>query len=170
MESIDALPPQARFALRVVAAGLAHDDAARLLAAAPDAYATLLRTAAHRAGVALPSPGSDAALRDAALAPLVAAARGPSARRPATRCPQADVLRAFAAEALAGPLLLATAEHVADCPACLDALVRLRREGPPPAEETARPVPGRRRGASVACVALALAALGAVAWLLLRAR
>ncbi len=154
METIDGLPPESRFLLRALAAGLSLADAAALLGLGEDAAVRRLRSAAAQAKLSVPAMAAGDAALLSALAPLRrAAARAPT-RTTATACPGADVTTAFAAGRLAGPLLLATAEHAADCPHCLE---RVLAEGPvtgPP-----EPVPAPRRPRRVATIAIVIALL-----------
>jgi hypothetical protein len=145
--SLDALPPEARFAIRGLAAGLTADDVAEVLRMGGDegggsaAGARLLRRVVRAAGgPPLTEASGDEALRRA-LAPALDAARTPPARRPGTACPSPDVLRALALGRLDGPLMLAEAEHAADCPVCMTGLVAARRspEDPVPAGPSTPP-------------------------------
>lgn len=136
---LDSLPPQARFTVRGLAAGLTPAEVASVLrvdgrdgeedpGGAPGAR-HLRRIVRSLGGPPLTAASGDDALR-AALAPaLAAAAATPSARRPGTVCPTADILRELALGRLDGPLMLAEAEHAADCPACMAGLVAARRAG-----------------------------------------
>ena len=135
--AVDRLPPEARFALRVVAAGVSIDDAGALLRLDGLTVRKHLRNAARGLGGTTPPPSEGDAALLAALAPALAAAREPPTRPSSKHCPAADVAAALAAGVLDGPLLLAEIDHVADCPACLARLVALRRAGAAPAAQDA---------------------------------
>ncbi len=143
MSAVESLPSPGRFLLRGLAAGLSPDALGEVLGEQPQSIDKRLRATGRAIGVATPPPsaGRDALL--AALAPVVDATRNQPGRRPATGCPQDDVAREIAAGRLAGPLLLATLEHVGDCPPCLARLVRHRAEGNAP------PVDAPRRAARI---------------------
>jgi hypothetical protein len=137
---VDDLPPESRFAFRCMASGAGLDEAAALLRMETDVARNHLRRALRVAGVAVP----DRSLGDAALAAAMAAAypaeTTATQRVPGRGCPGDDVAAALATGVLDGPLLLAEIEHAADCPACLERLLALRRApvpAPPP------PAPGR---------------------------
>lgn len=131
---VDRLPPEARFALRAVAAGASPDEAGALLRLDGPTVRKHLRSALRGLDAAVPiASDGDAALL-AALAPVLAAARETPSRAPSKGCPAAEVAAALAAQRLDGPLLLAEVEHTADCPSCLARLLALRRAGPSPAE------------------------------------
>jgi len=157
METIDGLPPEARFLLRTLSAGLSLGEAAALVGLDEAEAAKRLRSAASRAGS--PAPGAAAgtpALLDA-LRPLVERAVAPPARPPATACLADDVASSLAHARLAGPLLLASAEHAADCPSCLRRVLALRQEAH---VDVAAAAPRRpRAAAAVLLVALVIAAL-----------
>ena len=134
---MDQLPPEARFALRAVAAGFTIDDAGAILRLDGPTVRKHLRTAGRGLGVATPPPSeADAALL-AALAPALAEAKKPPSRLSSKRCPGPDVAAALAAAQLDGPLMLAEIDHAADCPRCLTQLVALRRAGARPADPAA---------------------------------
>ncbi len=118
--AVDRLPPAARFCARALAAGMAPADLARVLRADDTTIAKHLRVGLAAIGAPPPPPGATETALLAAVEPLVAAARRPPGRTPSTTCLSDDVSAALAAGALDGPLLLAEAEHVADCPACLE--------------------------------------------------
>ena len=126
--AIDELPPEARFAVRGVAAGLSFDDVADVLRLDGAAARKHLRTAIREIGPHAPPPAAadDAAL-GAALAPALALAAPGPGRASGLRCPADDVSDALAGGALDGPLMLAQAEHAADCAACMARLVGARR-------------------------------------------
>jgi hypothetical protein len=161
---LDSLPPEARFAIRAFAAGLSFDDAAEVLRADGETARKHLRTVVRATGASPPPPSSgDDALR-AALAPALELAARPPARVPGTQCPPPDIAADLALGRLDGPLMLATAEHAADCPACLAALARTRRS-PPPGPAAAPPPPAR--GIDAPLVVGALAGIALVVWYLL---
>jgi len=123
---LDELPPEARFAVRGVAAGLSFDDVDALLRVEEGHARNPLRAAVRRFVGPPPARAvGDDGLRGA-LAPVMEMARTPPGRKPATRCPSADIARELARGGLDGPLLLAQAEHAADCPACMARLVAAR--------------------------------------------
>src|SRR5437867_2333689 len=99
---VDTLPPEARFALRAVAAGLPIDDAGAVLRLDAATVRKHLRTAVRELGGAAPPPSEGDAALIAALAPALAAARETSSRAPSTRCPEPDVLAALATSRLDG--------------------------------------------------------------------
>ena len=154
METIDGLPPEARFLLRALAAELSLAEAAALLGLGENAAARRLRSAAAQAKLPVPAmaAGIDALL--SAVAPLRRAAAKAPTRTVATACPGDDVTAAFAAGRLAGPLLLSTAEHAADCRRCLE---RVLAAGPPTSPR--EPVPAPRRPGRVAVIAIVIALL-----------
>ena len=132
-ETVDLLPPEARFALRAVAAGVSIDEAGALMRLDAATVRKHLRTAARGLGAHAPPPSEGDAALLAALAPALAAAREPPSRPSSKRCPEADVAAALAFSQLDGPLMLAEIDHAADCPSCLVRLVALRRAGAQPA-------------------------------------
>jgi hypothetical protein len=160
---VDRLPPESRFALRVVAAGVPIDEAGALLRVDGATVRKHLRTAVRRLGGSVVGPAGDWSALEAALEPALVVAREPPVRKPATSCPTPDVLEALATFGLDGPLMLAEIEHAADCPSCLARLVALRKAGaaPPPAAPPAAP-PSRWP-----VVVGALVGLAAAAWYLL---
>jgi hypothetical protein len=132
-EPFDRLPPETRFSLRAVAAGIPLQEASELLRLDAPTMRKRLRTAARRFGASPPPPEEGDAALLAALEPALAAAREPPSRPSSKRCPEDDVAAALAASMLDGPLLLAEIDHAADCPSCLARLVALRRSGAQPA-------------------------------------
>jgi len=155
---VDRLPPEARFALRVVAAGVSIDEAGALLRLDGATVRKHLRSAARGLGGLTPPPyAGDAALL-ATLEPALAAAREPPVRKPGTACPTPDVLDAFATFVLDGPLMLAEAEHVADCPTCLARVVALRKAGATAASVAAPPAARRSPWPLVVGVVVAIVA------------
>jgi hypothetical protein len=135
---VDRQPPETRLALRALAAGVPLDELPGLLRSDPELVRRRLRTAARTLpGGSPPADGDDALL--AALAPAVDLARQPPRRRPSTVCLPLDVAAALARGELDGPLFLAAAEHVADCPACLARVlgVRAGTVSAPPGEPVA---------------------------------
>jgi hypothetical protein len=141
---VDVLPPEARFALRAVAAGLPIDEAGSVLRLDGPTVRKHLRTAVRRLGGSVVSPQGGYEELMAALGPALEAGRVAPVRAPSTPCPAPDVADALAAGALDGPLMLAEAEHAADCPTCLARLVAARKAGiaaPPPAHVAVRPMP-----------------------------
>jgi hypothetical protein len=159
-ETVDRLPPETRFALRALAAGLPLKDAAELMRLDAPTMRKRLRTAARRFGASPPPPDEGDAALLAALAPALAAAGEPATKPSSKHCPAPDVAAALAAGQLDGPLMLAEIDHAADCPACLSRLVALRRAGvqPAPREAARSPWP---------IVIGAAAGLGAAVWYLL---
>ncbi len=122
-DRLDDLPPVARFALRAAAAGVTTPRIAALLDA-PEADALQhLRAALRGCGVTPPAPVRPESELWTALDPLLEAARRAPRRPPSTACPGADVLAAVGSPEIHGPLLLATLDHAADCPACLRAVL-----------------------------------------------
>ena len=156
--ALDELAPQVRFLVRAVAAGLSAEEAGSILRLDAETVRRHLRSAVREVCGAPPSP----ALGDETLlAALEPALRAPSQRRPSTACPSADVAQALADGSLDGPLLLAEAEHAADCAACRTALVARRRAGPSPAAPG--PEPSRRAlwiGVAIGSAAATWALLG----------
>jgi hypothetical protein len=137
--AVDRLPPEARFALRVVAAGIPIDDAGALLRLDGATVRKHLRNAARGLGGTTPPPSEGDAALLAALAPALAAGREPPSKAPAKPCPDDDVADALATFGLDGPLMLAEAEHAADCPKCLARLVAMRKSGATAASVAAPP-------------------------------
>ena len=124
-----------------------------------------LRTAARGFELTLPPPAAaDPEVREA-CAPLLEAARQPAGREPSTRCPEPEVLDALAAGDLDGPLLLAEADHVADCAPCLARVVKARGAGAPPT-----PAPPRKSSPVPLVIGAVLGATTALLYLLYRAR
>lgn len=177
---IDALQPEARFALRGLAAGLAPADLAEVLrddgdeddAGGDRRGARLLRRTVRMAGgPPLVATSGDERLR-AALAPLVERAKAPPVRTPGTQCPAPEILSALALGRLDGPLMLAEAEHVADCPPCMAALVAVRRAPQPAAGAESSSASGSsapapvRRGFDLPLVLGVLAGLAVAVWYL----
>ncbi len=160
---VDRLPPESRFALRAVAAGLSIDEAGALLRLDVDTTRKHLRTAVRRLGGSVVTPAGGWEALDAALAVYLPAGRDPPLRKPATPCPEAGVAAALAAIELDGPLLLAEAEHAADCPACLARLVAARKAGVQPTVAT----PETKRSPWPVVVGVVVG-LAAAAWWLLR--
>jgi hypothetical protein len=163
---VDVLPPEARFALRAVAAGLPIDEAGVVLRLDGDTVRKHLRTAARKLGGSAPPPSEGDAGLLAALVPALEAARLTPVRAPSTPCPATEVADALAAGALDGPLMLAEAEHAADCAACLVRLVAARKAGvsaPPAARVAVRPM-----AALWPLVVAGAAGLALAAWFLLR--
>ena len=138
METIEGLPPEARFLLRAVREGLALQDAGARIALDESEAAQRLRAALVRGEHAAPaaSAGSGALLE--AAAPLIAAAGRDRARAPSTACLPDAVAAALGNGRLAGPLLLASAEHAADCTKCLDQVLAHRRAETPADEHAPR--------------------------------
>lgn len=161
-QTVDQLPPESRFALRAVAAGLEVDEAGLLMRLPGPKVRQHLRTAGRRLGIPALSYADGDAPFLAALAPALAAAREPPSRPSSKRCPDADVAAALAALQLDGPLMLAEIDHVADCPACLARLIELRRTAgePAPHDAPAAKIPW--------LVIVGVAAAVAAAWFLLR--
>jgi len=149
--SIDELPPGARLAVRVLAAGGSPQRVAELIGDDRSAVRKHLRVAAHAWGVTLPPAGASDDELLAALEPVLAAARSAPGKAPSTRCPAGDVLAALAGGALDGPLLLAALDHVADCASCLGQVLT------PPAAPADVPQAERRGG----CLGLLLLAAAA---------
>src|SRR6185436_5806653 len=87
------------------------------------------------------SAGDDA-LR-AALGPALALAAAPPGRVPGTACPSPEIAGDLALGRLDGPLMLAEAEHVADCAACMARVVTDRRAGPGASPAASAPPPAR---------------------------
>jgi hypothetical protein len=158
---VDLLPPEARFALRAVAAGVSIDAAGELLRVDGATVRKHLRTAARGVGASAPPPSEGDPALLTALAPAVLAAREPPVRAPSTACPDDDVVAALAGGRLDGPLLLAEIEHAADCPACLTKLVAARASNAPPAAVASPP----RRSPWPAVLGAALGLAAACWWL-----
>jgi len=162
---VDGLQPEARFAVRAAASGLTWDDVGSVLRLDGPTVRKHLWTAVRMTGGIPPVRAAGDDVLAAALTPVLAMAAQPPGRTPSTACPSPDVARALALGELDGPLLLAEAEHMADCPACLVRLVADRRA---PAAAPAPAVPARRGlDAPLVLGALAGAAI-VVAYLLLR--
>lgn len=163
---LDRLPPESRFAVRAAAAGLGFDEAAEILRIDGPTLRKHVRTAVRETGGDAPPPSSgDDALR-AALEPARRAAAERPSRRPSTPCPSAEIASDLAHGRLDGPLVLATAEHAADCPSCMTALVAARRAGPPTAPPPGAPAAPGARGIDLPLVLGAAAGLAAAAWYL----
>lgn len=158
---MDHLPPEARFALRAIAAGATPDEAGALMRLDGPTVRRHLRSALRGIEAAVPLAADGDAALVAALSPVLAAVRETPTRTPSKGCPSADVAAALAGQRLDGPLLLAEIEHAADCPACLTRLVALHRAGPVPAD--APPTAERSPWPVVIGVA---AGLAAAAWYL----
>lgn len=166
---LDSLPPEARFAIRAVAAGLSFDDVDPLLKldgpSARNALRAVVRIIPRSAAAPSgppppPRAAGDDALR-AALAPALALAATPPGRASGTACPSTEIVGDLALGRLDGPLMLAEAEHAADCPACMARVVALRRAGP--AASPAASAPSPARGIDVPLVVGALVGVGIVA-------
>lgn len=148
------------------AAGLTWDEAAALLHVDGPTIRKHLWTAVRMTGGIPPVRAAGDAVLAEALARVLAIAATPPARAPGTACPSPEVAAALAAGALDGPLLLAEAEHAADCRTCLGALVAARRA---PGAAPVRPggetdpvaAPPPRRGVDWVVVAGAAAGLAA---------
>jgi hypothetical protein len=162
--AVDRLPPEARFALRVVAAGLSIDDAGALLRLDGPTIRKHLRNAARGLGGTTPPPSEGDAALLAALAPALAAGREPPARAPSKPCPADDVADALATCGLDGPLMLAEAEHAADCPTCLARLVATRKSG----AKAAPVAPAAAPRSPWPLVVGVLVGIGAALWYLFR--
>lgn len=159
---VDQLPPEARFALRGVAAGATPDEAGALMRIDGATVRRHLRSALRGLEAAVPlATDGDAALL-AALTPVLAAVREAPSRAPSKGCPSPDVAAALATQRLDGPLLLAEIEHAADCPACLTRLLALHRAGPTPADAS----PPRTTSPWPVVIGVAVG-LAAAAWYLL---
>jgi hypothetical protein len=154
MGAIDGLPPEARFLLRALHAGLSLEQSGALLALDAPETARRLRAALVRAGRTAPAAADPDALLSSA-ADLVAAAGEPPARAPSTPCLSDGVAASLGRVELAGPLLLAAAEHVADCPSCLARALALRAAAPQDRDAVAPRRPRGARGAVVALLVLA---------------
>jgi len=139
---VDGLQPEGRFLVRAVAAGLAWDEAGLVLRLDGPTVRKHLWTAVRMTGGIPPVRAAGDEVLAAAVAPVLLLAARPPERAPATACPDEPVARALAEGDLDGPLLLAEAEHVADCAACLARLVAHRRS-PRPADAAPSPVPRR---------------------------
>jgi hypothetical protein len=159
---VDLLPPEARFALRAVAAGLAIDEAGSVLRLDGPTVRKHLRSAGRGLDVATPPPSEGDAALLAALAPALAAGREAPVRPPSMPCPAPDVAAALAAGQLDGPLMLPEAEHAADCAACLARLVAGRKAGIQPAAVVAA---GRRASRWPLVVGVAVGLAAAAWWL-----
>jgi hypothetical protein len=151
--------------LRVVAAGVSIDEAGALLRLDGTTVRKHLRNGARGLGGTTPPPSEGDAALLAALAPALAAAREPPVRKPGTACPTSDVLDAFATFVLDGPLMLAEAEHAADCPTCLARVVAMRKSGATAASVAAPPSARRSPWPLVVGVVVGI---GAALWYLLR--
>jgi len=162
---VDELQPEGRFLVRAVAAGLAWDEAGLVLRLDGPTVRKHLWTAVRRSGAIPPVRAAGDEVLAAAVAPVLALAAEPPRRAPSTACSEESVARALAEGALDGPLLLAEAEHVADCPACLVRLVAHRRS-PRAADGAPSPI-ARRSGWPVVLGAIAGVAV-VVAYFLLR--
>lgn len=163
--SLDELPPESRFAIRALAAGMSLDAIDAVLHTGGDSGRNALRTVVRWfVGPPPPRAGGDAALLPLLAKPLEMARTTPPGRRPGTACPSADILRELAHGRLDGPLMLAEAEHAADCPACMATVVAAAAS---PAAGS-KPASPPRRGIDAPLVLGALAGLAIVAaWLLL---
>lgn len=120
------LPPEVRFTARALRAGLPAASVAAILGAERAVVEKHVRSAVRAAGGQSPPPGADDATLLAALG-----ADTPDGPAPSTACPDDDVVGTLAHGLLDGPLLLATAEHAADCAGCMERVLRARDADPP---------------------------------------
>ncbi|MCE9636348.1 MAG: hypothetical protein K8T90_11650 [Planctomycetes bacterium] len=127
--SLDELPPESRFAIRALAAGMGPDAIDAVLHTGGDSGRNALRTVVRWfVGPPPARSGGDGALLPLLAKPLEMARTTPPGRRSGTACPSADILRELALGRLDGPLMLAAAEHAADCSTCMLAVVRAAAE------------------------------------------